>query len=37
VVASRCLGAPGAFGPVIMPLDEAIDFVATEGFFWINA
>ena len=28
---------PGDFGPVIMPLDEALDFVATEGFFWINA
>ena len=30
-------GAPGPFGPVIMPLDQALDFVATEGFFWINA
>ena len=29
--------APGDFGPVIMPLDEALDFVATESFFWIGA
>jgi len=28
---------PGDFGPVIMPLNEALDFVATEGCFWINA
>jgi hypothetical protein len=28
---------PGDFGPVILPLDEALDFIATEGFFWINA
>ena len=30
-------GTPGDFGPVILPLDPALDFVATEGFFWINA
>lgn len=30
-------GAPGPFGPVIMPLNQALDFVATEGFFWIGA
>lgn len=30
-------GAPGDFGPVIMPLDEALSFVATESFFWIRA
>jgi hypothetical protein len=30
-------GPPSDFGPVIMPLNEALDFVATEGFFWINA
>jgi hypothetical protein len=30
-------GAPGDFGPVILPLDDALDFVATQGFFWINA
>jgi len=29
--------APGDFGPVILPLDEALDFVATESFFWIGA
>ena len=29
--------APGDFGPVIMPLNEALDFVATESFFWIGA
>ena len=28
---------PGDFGPVIMPLGEALDFVATESFFWIGA
>jgi hypothetical protein len=28
---------PGDFGPVILPLDEALHFVATEGFFWIGA
>jgi len=30
-------GAPGATGPVIMSLDQALEFVATEGFFWIRA
>ena len=29
--------APGDFGPVVMPLDQALEFVATKGFFWINA
>jgi hypothetical protein len=28
---------PGDFGPLIMPLDEALNFVATEDFFWIGA
>jgi len=28
---------PGDFGPVIMPLDQALEFVATESFFWIQA
>jgi hypothetical protein len=28
---------PGDFGPLILPLDQALDFVAAEGFFWINA
>ena len=30
-------GAPSDFGPVIMPLDEALAFIAQEGFFWIQA
>ena len=29
--------APGDFGPVILPLDQTLEFVATESFFWINA
>jgi hypothetical protein len=29
--------APGDFGPVIMPLDQALEFIATESFFWIHA
>jgi hypothetical protein len=29
--------APGDFGPVVIPLDQALQFIATEGFFWINA
>ena len=29
--------APSDFGPVTMSLSEALDFVADEGFFWINA
>jgi len=29
--------SPGDFGPLTLPLDEALAFVATEGFFWINA
>src|SRR3954451_21238559 len=28
---------PGDFGPLPLPLDQALEFVATEGFFWINA
>jgi hypothetical protein len=28
---------PGDFGPVTLPLDQALEFIATEGFFWINA
>ena len=28
---------PGDFGPVIMPLDETLQFVATGSFFWIRA
>lgn len=30
-------GPPGDFGPVVMPLDRALRFVAAEGFFWIGA
>ena len=30
-------GRPGDFGPVILPLDQALELVATEGFFWIHA
>jgi hypothetical protein len=30
-------GPPGDFGPVILPLDQALEFVATEGVFWIHA
>ena len=30
-------GAPGDLGPVIMPLDEALAFAASEGVFWIQA
>ena len=28
---------PGDFGLLTLPLNEALDCVATEGFFWINA
>ena len=30
-------GNPGPFGREVMPLDDALEFVATEGFFWIHA
>jgi len=30
-------GDPGDFGPAVMPLDQALNFVATESFFWISA
>jgi hypothetical protein len=29
--------APSDFGPVVMPLDQALEFIATQDFFWINA
>jgi hypothetical protein len=29
--------APGDFGPVTMPLNQALEFIATQSFFWINA
>ena len=28
---------PVNFGPVIMPINQALEFIATESFFWINA
>jgi hypothetical protein len=28
---------PGPFGREVMPLDEALAFIAAEGFFWIHA
>lgn len=37
VVATRDLGRAWRIGPVIMTLDDALDFIVTEGFFWINA
>ena len=30
-------GNPGPFGREVMPLDEALKFIATEGFSWIHA
>jgi hypothetical protein len=30
-------GNPGPFGREVMPLDEALEFIAREGFFWIHA
>jgi hypothetical protein len=30
-------GNPGPFGREVMPLDEALAFIAAEGFFWIRA
>jgi hypothetical protein len=30
-------GNPGPFGQEVMPLDEALEFVAIEGFFWTRA
>ena len=29
-------GDPGPFGREVMPLDEALRFIASEGFFWIH-
>ena len=28
---------PGDFGAVILPLNQALEFIAMEGFFWIQA
>jgi len=33
----RPWAAPGDFGPVIMPINQALEFIATQSFFWINA
>jgi hypothetical protein len=30
-------GNPGPFGREVMPLDQALELIATEGFFWIHA
>jgi hypothetical protein len=30
-------GASGAFGTATMPLDNALDYIATEPAFWIYA
>ena len=30
-------GDPGPFGREVMPLEEALAFIASEGFFWIHA
>ncbi len=30
-------GAPGPFGILTMPLDAALDHIASEPHFWINA
>ena len=30
-------GDPGPFGREVMPLGEALEFIAREGFFWIHA
>ena len=28
---------PGPFGREVMPLDKALEFIASEGFFWTHA
>ena len=30
-------GDPSPFGREVMPLDGALEFIASEGFFWIHA
>src|SRR3712207_3409681 len=30
-------GNPGPFGREVMPLEDALDFIAAEGFFWTLA
>jgi len=27
----------GTFGREVMPLNDTLEFIATEGFFWIHA
>lgn len=34
---ARPRGNPGPFGREVMPLHEALNFIANEGFFWIHA
>ena len=33
----RCWGASGPLGVVTMPLNAALDYIASEPTFWINA
>ena len=33
----QCWAAPGPFGIETMPLDAALDHIASEPHFWINA
>src|SRR5215210_5533733 len=35
--ATPAWATPGDFGLLTLPLDESLDFVTTESFFWINA
>ena len=37
VVARTGLGRSWRLRPLIMPLDQALEFIATKDFFWINA
>ena len=30
-------GNPGPFGREVMPLDDALEFITSEGFFWMTA
>ncbi len=30
-------GNPSPFGREVMPLNDTLEFIATEGFFWIHA
>jgi hypothetical protein len=33
----KAWGNPGPFGREVMPLDDALRFIASEGSFWIHA